>query len=202
MRRTLVLIAALAFVVGALSGVLIFPNVRAGLIAMLGLASSTGVPIGGEFSLLDHRGARVGNDSYAGRLRIVFFGFTHCPDVCPAGLQTMTAALDRMGPAADRFQPLFVTVDPERDGLAEIAAYVANFHPRLVGLTGTPAEIAAMLKVYRVFARKVENTADSAAYLMDHSAIIYVMDRSGRYLLHFSYNADPAVIAASLAALP
>ena len=106
---------------------------------------------------------------------LVFFGFTYCPDVCPSALQVMAAALDKLGPQGQKDHALFITVDPERDSPAQLASYLKSFHPRLVGLTGTPAEIEAVTKAYRVYAKKVADPKSSAGYTFDHSAIIYPM---------------------------
>ena len=118
---------------------------------------------------------------------LVFFGFTYCPDVCPTALQVMAAALDKLGPKAERITPVLITVDPERDTPAQLASYVKSFHPRLVGLTGTPAEIDAVAKAYRVYVKKVPDPKSTAGYTIDHSSIIYVMGPDGAYRTHFTH---------------
>jgi protein SCO1 len=135
--------------------------------------------IGGPFSLIDHRGQRVSERDFRGRPMLVFFGFTTCPDICPSGLQVIAAALDQLGPAGAAIVPVFVTIDPERDTVDKMAAYVGSFHPRLVGLTGSAAEVAGVLKAYRVYARKVPDERDPARYTMDHSSIAYLMGPDG-----------------------
>jgi cytochrome oxidase Cu insertion factor (SCO1/SenC/PrrC family)/acyl-CoA thioesterase FadM len=112
--------------------------------------------VGGPFTLTAHTGERVSDDAFRGQFMLVAFGFTHCPDVCPAELQVMTAALESMGPEADRVQPLFITIDPERDTAEHLADYMAHFHPRLIGLTGSPDEIANVAKAYHVWYEKVQ----------------------------------------------
>jgi protein SCO1/2 len=129
---------------------------------------------------------------------LVFFGFTFCPDVCPSALQVMSAALDKLGPKAERFVPVFITVDPERDTPKQLALYVQSFHPRLVGLTGTPEEIAAVLKAYAVHARKRVDPKSSADYTVDHPAQIYVMDPEGRYRAILDYTKGAERVAATL----
>jgi protein SCO1/2 len=118
---------------------------------------------------------------------LVYFGFTYCPDVCPSGLQVMSAALDQAGSKADQITPILITVDPQRDTPEQLAQYVPSFHPRLVGLTGSPDQVAAALKAYRVYAKKVEDPKSSAGYTYDHSSIIYLMDRQGNYVAHFTH---------------
>lgn len=156
--------------------------------------------IGGSFALTDHAGRRVTDADYRGRYMLIFFGYTYCPDVCPTELQVMTHALDTMGAAGERIAPVFITVDPERDTVEQMKSYVENFSPRLVGLTGTPEEIAAVAKAYRVYYAK-SGKADAADYLVDHSSIIYLMDTEGRFLKHFTYTTDAKALAESLAAL-
>jgi cytochrome oxidase Cu insertion factor (SCO1/SenC/PrrC family) len=150
--------------------------------------------VGGPFSLTTHTGERVSNETFRGKFMLLVFGFTYCPDVCPTELQVVSAALDQMGAKAADIQPLFVTIDPERDTPAALAPYVGNFHPRLVGLTGTAEEIRSIAAAYRVYyARAKGGSGDD--YLMDHSSIIYLMDRDGRFLKHFSYTTDAAALA-------
>ena len=110
--------------------------------------------VGGPFSLTDQDGRRVSEKDFLGKHMLVFFGYTYCPDICPTELQVMTAALDTLGPEAEKIQPVFVSVDPERDTPEVLKSYVENFGPRLIGLTGTPEEIAAIAKAYRVYYAK------------------------------------------------
>jgi protein SCO1/2 len=141
--------------------------------------------IGGPFTLVDHTGETRTEADFRGRPMLVFFGYTHCPDVCPTGLQTMSDALDRLGPLADRIQPLFITIDPARDTAEEMGKYIGHFHPDLVGLTGTPEQVAKAAKSYRVYyAKQGEGEAD---YLMDHSTFTYLMDAEGGYVTHFNH---------------
>ncbi|MFM8747780.1 MAG: SCO family protein [Aestuariivirga sp.] len=154
--------------------------------------------VGGPFTLTDHNGRALTEKTFLGKYMLVFFGFTFCPDVCPTELQVITAALDQMGPAGDAIQPVFITIDPERDTPATLKAYVGNFHPRLIGLTGTPEQVAAAASAYRVYYAKVSNSSSAADYLMDHSSIIYLMGPDGRFVKHMPYTTDAAKLAAEL----
>jgi protein SCO1/2 len=131
---------------------------------------------------------------------LVYFGYTFCPDVCPLGLQTVAEAMDAL-PEAVREQvvPVFMTVDPARDTPEVMRSYVGAFHPKLVGLTGSEAEVAAALRAYRVYARKHE--PKDGAYLVDHSTFTYLMDRDGRYLAHFGHGATAEAMAKRIAEL-
>ncbi len=154
--------------------------------------------VGGPFTMINHRGETVTEKSFAGKFMLVFFGFTYCPDVCPTELQVMTTALNTMGTMTDRITPVFVSIDPERDTVDVVANYISNFHPRLVGLTGSQAQVASMAKAYRVYYAKVENKERPQDYQMDHSAIIYLMGPDGKFLKHFTYTTDPAAIRDTL----
>ncbi len=153
--------------------------------------------VGGPFTMTDHNGRRVSEKDFLGKHMLVFFGYTYCPDICPTELQVMTAALDAMGPEGEKIQPVFVSVDPARDTPAVLKSYVENFGPRLVGLTGTADEVAAIAKAYRVYYAK-SGDKDSAEYLMDHSSIIYLMGPDGRFVKHMTYTTDPAKLAEEL----
>lgn len=175
-------------------------NVPAGLEGQT--QSSTGrVAIGGPFSLVDTTGQRRTEKDYAGKPMLVFFGFTNCPDVCPSGLQTLTVALDKLGDKANGLTPLFITVDPERDTPQSLAAYIKSFHPRIQGLTGTPDEVNAAVKAYRVYAVKVTDAKDPTRYNIDHSSFFYLMNSSGEYVKHFPHSTDANVLADALAAV-
>ncbi len=154
--------------------------------------------IGGPFSLTDQNGRKVTDKDFLGKYMLIFFGYTYCPDLCPTELQVMSAALDSLGAKADDIQPIFITFDPQRDTPDVLKQYVSNFHPRLIGLTGTPEEIAAAAKAYRVFYSKLENSSGPDTYLMDHSTITYLMDKQGKFLKHFSYSTGAAAFAQDL----
>jgi protein SCO1/2 len=155
--------------------------------------------IGGPFSLLDPSGKRVTDKDFAGKPLLVYFGFTHCPDVCPAGLQVIAAALDELGDKAKGVSTVFITVDPERDTPELIGKYVASFHDGIVGLSGTPEDIAAVTKAYRVYAKKVPDEANPGEYNVDHSSFMYLMDANGQYVRHFLHSVDAKELARVLA---
>ena len=159
--------------------------------------TTTTVNIGGPFSLMDHRGQRVSDASFRGRYMLIYFGYGYCPDVCPTELATMASALDALAGQAAAIQPMFITIDPARDTPAFLADYVAQFHPRMIGLSGTADEIALAAKAYRVFYARAKS-GDGADYLMDHSSFIYFMGPDGRYLTLFRRGADPKDMAAQI----
>ncbi|MBO6720111.1 MAG: SCO family protein [Rhizobiaceae bacterium] len=134
-----------------------------------------------EFSLIDHNGNRVTEADFLGRWQLVFFGFTHCPDVCPTTLAYMANVLDRFGGEVERVAPIFITVDPSRDTPEVMAEYVQAFHPKLVGLTGSEAEVAAAAQSFRVYYEKMEEETAPDGYLMAHSGHIYLMTPEGRF---------------------
>jgi protein SCO1/2 len=160
-------------------------------------------PIGGPFALTDHTGKSRTDADFRGKLMLVYFGFSFCPDICPTDLMAIGQAIDDLGPAGQGVQSLFVTVDPERDTAAHLAEYVPFFHPRLLGLTGDAAHIRDAARAYRVYYAKVV-TDGAAEYTIDHSGFIYLMDRDGKYLGFFPPGTPAArmvtVIEAHLAA--
>lgn len=152
--------------------------------------------IGGPFRLVDQDGRRVTEADFRGRPFLVFFGFTHCPDICPTALFEMSEVLRRLGPDAEKTAVLFVSVDPERDTPEKLKEYLSSFHPRIVGLTGSPQEIADVEKAYRVYAKKVP--LEGGGYTMDHSAIVYLMDKDGRFVAPFNLKRTADEAAADL----
>jgi cytochrome oxidase Cu insertion factor (SCO1/SenC/PrrC family) len=136
--------------------------------------------VGGPFALPDQTGRTRRDSEFRGKLMVVYFGYTYCPDVCPADLMAITQALDVLGSAAEGIQPVFITVDPERDTKV-LKDYVAAFHPSLVGLTGSPEEIRKVANSYKAFYVKV-STERSGEYSIDHAGVIYLMGRNGEYL--------------------
>ena len=153
------------------------------------------VKIGGPFTLVDHDGAPRGAGDFRGQRMLVFFGYTYCPDVCPTALSDMALALDALGDDAAKVRPIFITVDPARDTPARLKAYVANFHPRLVGLSGSEQAVTAVAKAYRVYFAKSKAEAEPGEYLMDHTSIIYLMGPDGRYLTHFGHGTTAEAMA-------
>jgi protein SCO1/2 len=156
------------------------------------------VKIGGPFTLVDHDGKTRGDRDFTGQHLLIFFGYTYCPDVCPTALSDMVIALDELGADAARVRPLFITVDPARDTPERLKSYVANFHPRLVGLTGSEQAVTAVAKAYRVYFAKSSTEAAPDEYLMDHTSIIYLMGPDGRYLTHFTYGVSGESMAARI----
>ncbi|MBO6506221.1 MAG: SCO family protein [Kordiimonadaceae bacterium] len=155
---------------------------------------------GGPFTLTSHTGAQVSDSQFRGQYMLVYFGYSFCPDVCPLDLQKMSVALyqlEQEGYDTSPVQPIFITIDPERDTVEELATFVPDFHPRLIALTGTLPEIEAVAREYKVyFAKRPQPGTDD--YLMDHSAIIFAMDPEGQYVRLFSSKDKPADIADSL----
>ncbi len=137
-------------------------------------------PIGGHFTLTDHTGRLRSDTEFRGRLMIVYFGYTFCPDVCPTDLQAITIALNALGPLARQVQPIFITIDPERDTKV-LAEYISAFHPSLIGLTGSPAEIRQVANAYKAYYTKIGDER-TEAYSIDHAGVIYLMGRNGEYL--------------------
>ena len=160
--------------------------------------SSGAVTIGGPFSLVDQTGARVTDQTYAGRYRLIYFGYTFCPDACPTELQVMAQAMDDLGADTAKVQPIFVTIDPARDTPQQLAAYVPQFDKRLVGLTGSAEQIAAIAREYKVYYAKAETAGAPDAYAMNHSSFVYLMDPAGKFLTVFSSDDDASKIAASI----
>ena len=199
-RVRLVLFVLAGFAVGGAVAMLLLPAARAKLLPQVAAVRSVGQAlIGGPFSLTDHTGKRVTDQDFRGRYMLVFFGFTLCPDACPSGLQVIAAALDKLGSKAESITPILITLDPERDTPAQLASYVKSFHPRLIGLTGTQAEIDAVAKAYRVYAKKVSDPKSTAGYTIDHSTFIYVMGPDGAYITHFTHATGVDAMAERLA---
>jgi len=140
--------------------------------------------VGGPFHLEDQNGKPVSDQDMKGHPFLVFFGFTHCPDICPTTLFDMSQLLRQLGPDADRTGALFITVDPERDTPAVIKDYLSNFDPHLRGLTGDQAAVNAAIKAYRVYAKKVP--LQGGDYTMDHTAVVYLMDKDGHFVAPFN----------------
>jgi protein SCO1/2 len=172
-----------------------------GLLLMLwavgGLRSVTApASIGGPFQLTDQAGQTVTEKNLLGKPTLIFFGFTHCPDVCPTSLFEISEVLRAMGKDADRVNAYFVSVDPERDTAAAMKDYLSSFDPHLKGLTGDAAAVAKVISDYRVYARKVP--LKDGDYTMDHTALIYLMDRDGRFVSPFNLKRTPEQAAADL----
>jgi protein SCO1/2 len=186
----LLLVVTIAFAVGSLAAL----TLRSGTPAL----QSAKALIGGKFALTNQDGKRVTDADFHGKWMLVAFGYTSCPDVCPAELGAMANAMDQLGAKAEQVTPVFITIDPERDTVAQVSEYVKNFHARFVGLTGTPDEIKQAARAYRVYYAKAEAKDSAMGYLMDHSAFIYLMNPDGEYATHFSYGTPPEKIASTI----
>ncbi len=188
-NKTLALFAA--FVAGAailvVAVTLLLPRTP-----LPGIASA----IGGPFTLVDQNGVQVSEKDLAGKPTLIFFGFTHCPDICPTALFEMSEIFNALGPDADKAQAMFVSVDPERDTPEILKSYLGSFAPQLRGLTGTPEQVKQMEKAYRVYSRKVPLEGDG--YTMDHTAVVYLMDKSGAYAAPFNSKQPPEAAANEL----
>jgi protein SCO1/2 len=138
--------------------------------------------VGGPFSLIDGDGHAVTDQTYRGKFMLVYFGYTYCPDVCPTTLSAVADAMDKLGPKADKIQPLFITVDPKRDKPDVVKQYAAAFGTRIVGLTGSPEQIAAAAKAYRVYYAEHRTGTGPDDYSMDHSSVLYLMGPDGRFI--------------------
>ena len=152
--------------------------------------------VGGPFNLVDQNGKSITDQDMKGKPFLVFFGFTHCPDVCPTTLFDVSEVFRALGADAKGVRALFVTVDPERDTPAVLKDYLSSFDPRIVGVTGDEASIAAAEKAYRVYAKKVPT--DGGSYTMDHTAIVYLMNKDGRFVTPFNTKRRPEEAAADL----
>jgi protein SCO1 len=194
MRGPLLTVIVAAFLIGALGS--------AGLLVLGGqgpMVETTGKAlIGGPFTLVDQTGRTVTDQDFRGRYMLVFFGFTHCPDVCPAELQVMSASLDELGPKADEIVPIFITLDPERDTQEAMGAFVKNFGSRFVGLTGSPEAIAAAADAYRVAYAKIYEDTRKPDYSIDHSGLVYLMGKDGEYITQFPYGTPAAKMTETL----
>ncbi|MEE7494210.1 SCO family protein [Methylobacterium oryzae] len=190
MRRALVPLLAFCLGLIGLTGAAVF--------AFLPDKAPVGVPsVGGPFTLVNQDGRTVTERDFAGATHLVFFGFTHCPDVCPTTLQQISDVLAALGPKGKAMRVAFVTVDPERDDPASLKAYLSSFDPRITGLTGAPEQVTATEKAYRAYARKVP--AKGGDYTMEHTALVYVMDAQNRFLGALDLTRPADEVAAQLA---
>lgn len=196
MQKRLLVIAALGLAAGALVGLIALSGARHGP-APQQMGSTGKALVGGPFRLTDHTGRTVTERDFAGKPMLVMFGFTHCPDICPSGLQVMAAALDRLGEKKTALTPLFISLDPERDTPAALADYVTSFHPLIVGLTGSTDAVAAAAKAYRVYSKKVP-LAGGDGYTIDHSSFFYVMDAKGAFVAHAPHTTSPDALSLRL----
>ena len=185
------LVIVTAFTASLLIGLLVM------LWAMGGVRGVTApAAIGGPFQFTDQSGATVTDKDLKGKPTLIFFGFTHCPDVCPTSLFEISEILRAMGKDADRVNAYFISVDPERDNAAAMKDYLSSFDPHLRGLSGDPAAVQKVITEYRVYAKKVP--LKDGDYTMDHTALIYLMDRDGKFVAPFNVNRKPEEAASDL----
>jgi protein SCO1/2 len=192
-RRSHILLVLAAF----LAGLVIFLGVFLYATGQFGSERGGSASlIGGPFHLVDQDGKSTTEQDMKGKPFLMFFGFTRCPDVCPTALFEVSEVMRALGPDADRTGAMFVTVDPERDTTAVMKDYLASFDPHVRGLTGDSKAIEAIQKAYRVYAKKVPT--ESGDYTMDHTALIYLMDKQGRFVAPFNMKRKPEEAAAEL----
>jgi protein SCO1/2 len=194
MRRWLWLAAAIAGIL--VGGALVWKGYQRPHPAVV---SSGAADIGGPFTLIDQRGQPFTDRSLSGKPALVFFGFTYCPEVCPTTLTRMSGWLKALGPDADKLNVVFISIDPERDTPAQLASYLSAFDPRIRGLTGTQAQIDKAADEYRVYHRKIPLAG--GGYTMDHSAVIYALDRRGAVAGVLTYDQPDAKALAAIRAL-
>ncbi|MBS7542126.1 SCO family protein [Ancylobacter oerskovii] len=189
-RRRLLLVLA-AFLVGAAA-------VAVSVFALLPPPApvATQASVGGAFSLVDQDGQPVNEETFKGEPTLIFFGFTHCPDICPTTLFEMSQLFEYLGEDARKVQGLFITVDPERDTPEVMKSYIGSFHPSIQGLTGTPEQVTAAIKAFRAYAQKVPG--QDGDYTMNHTAIVYLMDKNGTFVAPFDLKRPPADAATAL----
>ncbi|OYQ32928.1 SCO family protein [Niveispirillum lacus] len=202
MKRERLVRMALAAMIGLImAAVIAWMTIRHDQRQLAGVATSVApASIGGPFTLTSHDGRIVSDGDFQGRYRLVFFGYTFCPDICPTELQTIAQAMDLMGAAGADVQPLFITIDPARDTAPVLADYVPLFHPTIIGLTGTPDQIAAVAKEYRVYFARSQGEPDETQYLMDHSTFAYLMAPDGSFVTVFAKGTTPEQMVEAIAA--
>lgn len=188
-RRALIAVLLAALV---LCGILLFK-----LYERYAGEDSGSADIGGPFELVNQDGKTVTDADFKGKLLLIYFGYTYCPDACPTALGVMAAALGKLDVAGERVTPILISIDPARDTPEALKDYVAAFHPRLVGLTGSEEQVAKAAKEYRAFYQKQPGSTGDG-YLMDHSTLIYLMDAEGKFLTYFGPQATPDEVAEAI----
>jgi len=196
MNRPLALIPFLALLVFVTAGLIWhFGDLRSQT-GVVSVPTGETVSLGGPFSLIDQNGTRRTEKDFSGKYMLMFFGYTFCPDVCPTTLSVISAALDKVGPDADKIVPIFISVDPKRDKPEVLKPYLASFGSRFVGLTGSDQDVAAAAKAYRVYYQA--HTDEGENYAVDHSGVIYLMSPSGQFIANYSLETSPDAMAADL----
>ena len=156
--------------------------------------------IGGDFTLIDGTGKTLTNRDFLGKYMLVYFGFTHCPDICPTSLLLIQNAINHLGDKGKKVQPVFITLDPERDTPAVVGPYVQHFGPGLIGLSGSAEQIKQAADAYKIYYRKVEDKDSAMGYVIDHSGFMYLMGPDGKYITHFPHTIAEQSLTDGLAA--
>jgi protein SCO1/2 len=184
--KTLLAVAFAGGIAVAAGGWLLWPKEpeQRSAAALMDVVMWNKEPVGGPFSLIDHQGKRRTDADFRGKLLLIYFGFTYCSDICPIDLQSIAGALDKLGPSGDAVQPLFITVDPEKDTPEQLRGHVGLFHPRMIGLTGSAKDIRSVTRAFKVYYAKTVPTNPSDPGI-DHTGFTFLMDRDGRYLGFF-----------------
>jgi protein SCO1/2 len=188
-RQVRILILLAAFVTGALA-------LTASVILLSPRDVTRPSSVGGPFQLVDQDGKMVTDKDFRGRPLLVFFGFTHCPDICPTTLFEVSEVFNRLGKDAEKVSAIFVTVDPERDTPEKLKLYLSSFHPRISALSGSEAQIEAIKKAYYVYAKRIP--LDGGGYTMDHTSVVYLMDKEGKFVAPFNLKRDADAAANDL----
>jgi len=188
-RSARILVILAAFVAGAFA-------LTAGVMVLVPRDVTRPSSVGGPFELVNQDGKTVTDADFRGKPFLVFFGFTHCPDICPTTLFEVSEVLNRLGTDAEKVNAIFVTVDPERDTPEKLKLYLSSFHPRLSALSGSPAQIEAIKKAYFVYAKRVP--LEGGGYTMDHTSVVYLMDKQGKFIAPFNLKRDADAAAADL----
>jgi protein SCO1/2 len=188
-RSARILVILAAFVTGALA-------LTAGVMLLAPRDVTKPSSVGGSFELINQDGKTVTDADFRGEPLLVFFGFTHCPDICPTTLFEVSEVFNRLGKDAEKVNAIFVTVDPERDTPEKLKLYLSSFHPRISALSGSEAQVEAIKKAYYVYAKRVP--LDGGGYTMDHTSIVYLMDKQGKFIAPFNLKRDADAAAADL----
>ncbi len=189
-----VFITSMFIIIGSFAGL----SIQAGT-ASADTVTASKVTTGGRFMLQDQRGKIVTDEDFKGKFMLIYFGYTYCPDICPTSLQTIAHALDLLGKDSDVIQPIFISIDPQRDTVNVLREYVAAFHPRLIGLTGSEVAINSVAKKYRVRFKKVsENGGINDDYTVDHTSSVFLMGPDGKFITRFSHATTSKQMAAKI----
>ncbi|MBX9804397.1 MAG: SCO family protein [Alphaproteobacteria bacterium] len=201
-KQRLISLAVLSLSVGLGCFWLIYHQLKDQAVVTVHDQPGQGLPqIGGDFTLTDQHGARRSTSEFRGKYLLIYFGYSFCPDICPLGLENMSGALKALGRDLDDVVPIFVTIDPQRDTVESLKIYATNFHTKFMMLTGTSPEIDQVLKSYKVYAAKAKPDGTMADYLMDHSTLIYLMDRQGHFMKSFPHTTPPDELAKAVSVI-